>query len=394
MMLELRVERTFSVKLLTPRTDMHWTPRQIGDAQLCVLREARSGFQAGAVTGEITADQLTVTVRATERVLDPQQVTIHLVEAVRGGAEEMLSAFGRAITSEALRLAQSDEGSQYRSVYLNCGLRDNFWLTDDHIFQHQSCRAEACVVTFPVSRPVAAVGRHPERLHHLVHRALIDRNARAGRTTPDPLELETAMAAKGSCRIKGPDKLVLESVRALLGTPEGLRISRRVIDTWPPGSALYWGGGSLALAVIAIVLSIAPVAIGALVAAVAAALATLVGTLSFARRQGASIARTLLGLGPALLIIGFAIFYGFFARGNAPSIVVGQQPHMVDVFLLSFGIASTGGFLDVGLHGLAVRVAALLEMLLMVTVAGSSLAVAARTLWTRFSETVRRRDQE
>ncbi|MGW8970126.1 hypothetical protein [Streptomyces platensis] len=135
-------------------------------------------------------------------------------------------------------------------------------------------------------------------------------------------------------------------------------------------------------------------AISWLVTAAAAALATLVGTLSFARRQGASISRALIGLGPALLIIRFAIFYGFFARGNAPSVVVGQQPHMVDVFLLSFGIASTGGFLDVGLHGLAVRVAALLELLLMVTVAGSSLAVAARTLWTRFSETVRRHDQE
>ncbi|GAA3367084.1 hypothetical protein GCM10017744_077720 [Streptomyces antimycoticus] len=145
---------------------------------------------------------------------------------------------------------------------------------------------------------------------------------------------------------------------------------------------------------IAIVLSIAPVTIGWLVAAAAAAFAIVVGTLSFARRQGASISRTLLGIGPALLIIGFAIFYGFFARGNAPSVVVGQQPHLVDVFLLSFGIASTGGFLDVGVHGLAVRVAALLGMLSMVTVAGSSLAVASRTLWIRISETVRRRDQE
>lgn len=393
MMLELRVERTFSVELLTSRTDMHRPLGQIGDAQLRVLREARSGFQAGAVTGEIAADRLTVTIRSTEYILDPQQVTINLVQAVRRGVEEILVAFGRAITSEALRLAQSDEDALHRSVYLNCGLSD-WLLTDNHIFQDPSCRAEACVVTFPVSRPVAAVGRHPERLHYLVHRALIDRNARTGRTTPDLLELETAMTAKGSCRIKGPDALVLESVRALLGAPEGLRTSRRAIDTWPPGSALYWGGGSLALAVTAIVLSIAPVAIGWLVAAAAAALATLVATLSFARRQGASIARTLLGLGPALLITGFAIFYGFFARGNTPSVVVGQPTHMVDVFLLSFGIASTGGFLDVGLHGLAVRVAALLEMLLMVTVAGSSLAVAARTLWTRFSETVRRRDQE
>lgn len=58
---------------------------------------------------------------------------------------------------------------------------------------------------------------------------------------------------------------------------------------------------------------------------------------------------------------------------------------MVDLFLLSFGVASTGGFLDLHLSGLGIRVSALLEMLLVVGVAGTSLVVAARTLVDRLA---------
>jgi len=101
--------------------------------------------------------------------------------------------------------------------------------------------------------------------------------------------------------------------------------------------------------------------------------------------------KTALGMAPSAIVLGFAVFYGFAMRGSHPSVAITatKVPHLVDALLLSFGLASTGGFFDLGLRTLTVRVVAFAEMLLMLSIAGGSLYLAAHAVWDRLGEILR-----
>jgi hypothetical protein len=198
------------------------------------------------------------------------------------------------------------------------------------------------------------------------------------------------MQSEGSSlKIVGCRDGVAEDVAAaLLGEPVGP--AGRSIDRWPPASTVYWGVSTLALACFAVAIAGARITSGwlaltAIGATVAAGFAVIM-----ARRGGASMLKTALGMSPSIIVFGFAIYYGSLMGGNNPSVTVAvsKVPHLVDAFLLSVGMASTGGFFDLGLHTTVVRVVAFAEMLLMVTVAGSSLYVGAHAVWERLGDIV------
>jgi hypothetical protein len=108
--------------------------------------------------------------------------------------------------------------------------------------------------------------------------------------------------------------------------------------------------------------------------------------LRLASSNGSNLPRTAVGLTSATIIVLFALFFGIFVRGHDPSVAAtSTPPHMVDPFLVSFGTALTGGFFDVALHGLLVRIGALVEMLLTVSVAGGSLYTASNNAWTKIA---------
>jgi hypothetical protein len=124
-------------------------------------------------------------------------------------------------------------------------------------------------------------------------------------------------------------------------------------------------------------------------------LAVCAATTLWTHHDGASATGTVLALGPAMVIMSFAIIYGVLSLADEPAVSMATgSAHLVDVYLLLFGVASTGGFLDLTLHGRAARVLALTEMLLMVSVAGGSLYVATRAAWVRLLDVVRRRGEQ
>ena len=58
-------------------------------------------------------------------------------------------------------------------------------------------RDRSALTSTPIAYVAGVAVRHQrDCLHDLDYRALIDRNARLGRRAPDPLELDTAMAAR------------------------------------------------------------------------------------------------------------------------------------------------------------------------------------------------------
>jgi hypothetical protein len=93
-------------------------------------------------------------------------------------------------------------------------------------------------------------------------------------------------------------------------------------------------------------------------------------------------------MSPSIIVLGFAVYYGSLMRGSDPAVTVTATgaPHLVDTFLLSLSLASTGGLFDLGLHTTVVRVVAFAEMLLMVSVAGRSLYVGAHGVWDRLGQ--------
>jgi hypothetical protein len=392
---ELRIERTFSVPYL-PIAD-RWSAVVLNDARRAVMSNALSVLQKRATTavsfsvGRLESLEVTVAVR--ETVVTTDQIAISLFDALLRTSEDVLAQYGRAITAAAMTMATAGQAAPIDSVYLHCGLRGLIWDTNDHLFQQSARTVVASIVSFDTTRDVAAAVRRPDRLHELVTSAVIDRCAVLGRRPYELRDCNVDLVGR-ALRISSRGDLAEEAARALLGAPASRPSSRRVVDTWPPPTAPYWASGNLAAAFTAILLSPAPILLGWLVAAGFVTGMVVLATVAWAHRNGVNKRRTLLGLTPAVVVVGFAVFYGCFATGDHPSVSVGgsSAPHLVDLYLLSFGIASTGGFFDVGVHGRPVRIAALVEMLTMVSVAGGSLYVASRAVWTRMADVFRRRE--
>jgi hypothetical protein len=136
--------------------------------------------------------------------------------------------------------------------------------------------------------------------------------------------------------------------------------------------------------------------IGLVTIAVAAATLLLVdlAALGSGFLQGARPGRILLGLTPITIVMGFAIVYSCWAIGKTPAVIIGPPPgsaaNWVDTLLLSFDVASFGGFLDLVLQSHIVRWTAYLEMLLMGSFGGITLFRTATIVWGAVEDLVRR----
>lgn len=114
----------------------------------------------------------------------------------------------------------------------------------------------------------------------------------------------------------------------------------------------------------------------------AVAMAAVEGTtLVIASRSGRSLVRCLLLFAAPTIVIVYGIAYGFMMLGPGATVHVANvnRAHVSDPLMLSFGIATTGGFLDYSLTGAWPRGVALAEMLLLVSLAGGTAAALATT---------------
>lgn len=179
--------------------------------------------------------------------------------------------------------------------------------------------------------------------------------------------------------------------RVLLRADLVPNVPQRRIDRFVPPPTKYWSIGTLVLLALSLGIAFLPLARGWLVAfaAVTAVIASM--SLYLAHRDGALVASVAVGLAIPVVVVGYAIAYGFAMLGRHPAISNTSAGHLVDPVLLSFAIATTAGFLDFGLRELWVRIAAYSEMLLVVSIAGSSAYSLARSAWSRLSELLGRR---
>jgi hypothetical protein len=275
-------------------------------------------------------------------------------------------------------------GFSYTSPYSYREPRDFFEISD--------LKTEATTVEFSISPQVFAASRSRKRLDLLAERSIFDYHESTRRDQPRPDQYSVARSEEfRSLRVSSSDEEIAENVTAaLLSEPYARRPFRRSIDYWPPATTPYWGGWTLILAGFSLVIAPFRVSLGLLLGTVLGLTISVGFALIMSWRGGANIPKTALGMSPAGIVLGFAFYYGLLMMGRHPSVTIMTTgaPHLVDAFLLSLGMASTGGFFDLGLHTTAVRVAAFAEMLLMVSVAGSSLYVGAQAAWSKLANIV------
>jgi hypothetical protein len=337
---------------------------------------------------------LTIDATTTETTAVYDQISVSLVETMLRDIDDAVEAFGGLITTTAWDVASSGPGAAADSVFFQAGLVPVIWDRSAHILLSGAGHVVTSTVTLDVPKNVAAVGRRPEHLRALVERSIVDGYASRGRRTPRHAAYTVEMLRPTRLRVRSDaDATAEDVVRSVLAAPTGRPTPPRSIDRWPPPTTPYWAGGSLVVTGYCALVGSAPVTTGWLIVSGIVLVSAVTATLTIARRNGASVPRTALGMAPVSVILGFAIVFGAFMHGMHASVTVTTaSPHLVDAFLLSFGIASTGGFLDLGLRGLAARVAAFFEMLLMVSVAGSSLYTASKLAWAELSDVLRRRE--
>lgn len=167
----------------------------------------------------------------------------------------------------------------------------------------------------------------------------------------------------------------------LLGPTRRRRPNPRVIDTWTPDTLPIWGFGVLALLVLAVCVSPVPLSFRALAILPILALAVLLIMIRVALRRGARVTTCLLGISAPVTLALFATAYGWFLLpGHGIKASAGGRLHLVDPLLLAVGIATTDGTFDYQLHGYWARLAGLMEMLLLLTIAGTTAFAVARKI--------------
>ena len=393
----LEFEQIYEVSYLTAGAE-RWSADDLRAGREQVLQRALDKLEQVGSSVQFDSSSLValrVTVRAAEHVGDNGEITLALLEAIARDVTDRLSDIGRAISSAQEELADRSKGARVDTVYYAAGFGWSLHGENDHIFRRSPTTTVATSVEFSISASVAAAIRRPDQLTTKTRTAVVGRSVYLGRRPPAATTYAVALAEGPSLRIDGPNVEALDVARALLSTPRQSFTPQRVVDEWPPTAAPFWAAGSLTIALVALVSAPLSVSAGAVITIGALVLITVTGACGLARRSGASVWATLLGLAPAVIVSGFSVIYGLFACWGHGDVTTagGATPHMVDVYLLSFGIASTGGFLDLGIRGVAVRTFALLEMLSIVGVAGGSLLLATRAVLTRISETIRNGQQ-
>jgi len=248
----------------------------------------------------------------------------------------------------------------------------------------------AADVEFEVSKEIAAVARDPFVLRSRVRETILDSYSRRRWAPSSEINgVEPVWLGAQTILLHARVRKAAEDVTAiLLATAAGVEVTRRSIDRWPPSTAPYWGGGNLILAVYVIAVAWLRVTPISLLVTVAVSALAIFLVLVAARKGGAVLANVALGMAPSAVIMGCAVYYGASMIGTNPSIILTwtTSRHLVDAFLLSFGLASTGGIFDLGLRSTTSRVVALAEMLLMLSVIGTSIYRGARATWDRLAE--------
>ena len=350
-------------------------------------------FSNASISWSFVDDRhIQIDVAASEDAPSLDRVSIATLERAKRLIGTTIETFGKAISRSVSELSGAHPGQvgPSHSVYYSIGLGEYTYGGPYDFFASLTPRVLSEGVKFDVDSQIASSCRDPVQLRALVTTTVHDAYARTPwKEVPNTkfVEMELLDAHTVSLTAEVPD--VVESVvEAVLEVATSAVPTRRAIDRWPPASTPYWGTGNLILAIVVVAIAAFPItAIWLGVTAIIAAL-VLTSVLVFARRAGADLAKVALGMAPATIILGCAVYYGACMIIAPPSVVVTAtpNPHLVDAFLLSVGMASTGGFFDLALRATAPRVVALAEMLLMVSVAGSSLYVGARALWGRMSE--------
>jgi hypothetical protein len=382
----IRVQRTFTVRLRSPKLD--WKQGQVAAARERVIERAIEDLDEGelAIGCSVDGERFVAVVAKEVPVERFEQITPHLVSNAGGELVSGFEALAKSLGVAAWCLGSEDEAPSWESVYRDAGF-------DAHlaggsaasVFGIAAPGASKAEVRLDIDGRVAAAVGDPERLRFLARSAVIARAGQYGSRATTDLTCDVELVGQRTLRVSGGVADVDEVVRAVLGPPVRRSSTGRVIDSWPPPSAPYWGAGSLTCAALAVGLSwslVVPWAIVVLVIGCALAVAT---SLRMAKSRGAHIPTTLLGLAPAVIVIGFGTVYAVQMRGPHPGVNVRGTPHMVDALLLSFGVATTGGFLDLSPHSLMVRIEALVEMLLMVGIAGGSAFAAGRAVWRQLT---------
>jgi hypothetical protein len=386
----ITVERSYSASLTN--VSAKFGSKELLAARRSILERASSEYHGAAVRIRWTVDTDAVTLSATttEARARHHQLDVRLLDALQSDLETAFNDYCNAVTASANHLALFDSTLRMAdSIYANAGMVPRVSrLSPSHVFQ-----LATSTVTIEVNRAIAAAARSSSRLARYMHHAISDYYSRRGQRVPEPMRFRavavTIARSRTGVRIASSGTVAEDVARAVLSVPR-IQASVRSIDTWPPASAPFWSVGTLVLAALAVVEAPTRITNGILAMTVVLLLAVAAAAIALSWRGGAAIWKTALGLAPACILILFAVFFGYHMNGPRPDVVgVASPPRMIDAFLVSIGIASTGGFLDVKLSQLGVRVAALVEMLLMVTVAGGSLYTAGHEAWSKLTEALR-----
>ena len=387
----LRLTRTYSAQFSTEGL-LDLGESQIRDLRLNVVEHAVAQLRTAHVTTscDITlGGDLTIEISAADHVPAPDYVTATILREIVRYSDRACQSLPEKIRECTDRFRKADRAGRANRPWLDQSYER---FGREALFKMTSFRTVLSTVDFSVDSRVAAAVRNRRRLESYAERSVLGYYEGLSRSRPEPDKYAISRGGRSALRITSAEAGTAEEVAAaLLGESRGSRPARRSIDGWPPASTPYWGLSTLASAVFAVVIAAFAVT-PAWLAITALGTAAAVGSaLVLARRAGASVLKTLLGMSPSAIVLGFAVYYGSLMLGRHPQVVVAATavPHLVDAFLLSLGMATTGGFFDLALRATAVRVAAFAEMLLMVSVVGGSLYAGARAAWDRLSEALR-----
>ena len=389
---QLSLTRTYAGKFAS----VNWREfilREISDIGRLNLRDIRvavyslaADLLATAYEGKCHAcadieldGNLTLKISVNDEFPDVDCITARSLEQATEHTNKAFQSFYKLIPESIDKFLQADRaGGRMLGNLSPYDVERNLFGTND-------VQITTSTVEFDVGSRVAAVTRNSECLESLAERSVL---AYYEKEPPRLGQYDIKQSEGPSLQIDGHEKGVAEDVSAvLLGQPRGPQ-PQRSIDRWPPATTLYWGVNTLALAIFAVAIAavrITPVWL--VVTGLGAAMA--VGSaLLMARRGGALLSNTALGMSPSIIVLGFAVYYGSLMMGSDPAVTVAATgaPHLVDTFLLSLSLASTGGLFDLGLHTTVVRVVAFAEMLLIVSVAGRSLYIGAHAVLDKLGQ--------
>lgn len=210
-----------------------------------------------------------------------------------------------------------------------------------------------------------------ESLDRFLDRSLVD--SELGWQQPMKDRRSTVASIVGcNLILSGADSV--DCAERLLARPYRWRTRRR-LDTWDRSVAPLAAAGVLLIALVAV--GFAPMQLTSRTLWLPA-LATggIVGAaLGLAIAGGRRLRPLLATLSPPVVVVGFATFYGNRMLSNPPGLVstnVAGPLRLIEPILLSVGIGTTGGFLDLSPKSAIVRWGALAEMLILVSLVGGT----------------------